>query len=98
MTTDERDMFAKFRAVQVKQHRAMPNFLFRHLLEDLCRRGIMRSQAFGETAVNSAILLLVGNGEREDFLLIEIGEPLHSCPQMNQIGLRTIRLLAVQTV
>ena len=34
---------------------------------------ILRAQAFGEAAIDAAVLLLVGDGEGEDFLLGEVG-------------------------
>ncbi len=37
----------------------------------------MLAQALGEAAIDAAVLVLVGDGEREDFLLGEIGKAFH---------------------
>ncbi len=43
----------------------------------LAEARILLAQALGEAAIDAAVLLLVGDGERQDFLLGEIGETLH---------------------
>ena len=43
----------------------------------LAEAGILLAQALGEAAIDAAVLLLVGDGEREDFLLGEVGKALH---------------------
>ncbi len=42
--------------------------------------GILRPQALGKAAVDAAVLVLVGDGKRQDFLLGEIGETFHKGP------------------
>jgi hypothetical protein len=52
----------------------VPDFLVRHLVEHLGGRGKGLAQAFGEAAIDAAVLVLVGDGKRQDFLLGEVGE------------------------
>ena len=39
--------------------------------------GVIGAQPLGEAAIDAAVLFLVGDGEREDFLLGEVGEAFH---------------------
>jgi hypothetical protein len=55
----------------------MVDLLVRHPIEDPRGSGITLAQCFGEAAIDSVVFLLAGNGEREDFLLTELGEALH---------------------
>ena len=38
---------------------------------------ILLAQALGEAAIDAAVLVLVGDGEREDFLFGEVGKAFH---------------------
>jgi hypothetical protein len=53
------------------------HLLFRHLVENLAGGRIVLAQAFGEAAIDSAVLVLVGDRQREDFPFGKIGEALH---------------------
>ena len=77
LAADQRQVVAEFLPVEVEQHAAVAHFLVRHLVEDLGGGGIFLAQAFGEAAIDAAVLFLVGDGEREDFLFGEIGEAFH---------------------
>ena len=43
----------------------------------LAEAGNALAQALGKAAIDAAVLFLVGDGEREDFLLGQIGKALH---------------------
>jgi hypothetical protein len=64
-------------AVEIVEHAAVVHFLGCHLVEHL--RGVRETgaQPLGEVAVDAAVLLLVADGEGEDFLLGKVGEALH---------------------
>jgi hypothetical protein len=70
-------------AVEIVAHAAVVHFLGGHLFEHLC--GIRKTgpQPLGEVAVDAAVLLFVADGEREDFLLGEIGKALHRSSRVN---------------
>ena len=57
--------------------RAVADFLFGHFVEYLGGGGKLLAQSFGKAAVNPAVLLLVGNGEREDLLFGKVGKTTH---------------------
>jgi hypothetical protein len=56
------------------------HLLLRHLVEHLGRGGVFLAQPLGEAAIDATVLLLVGDGEREDFLLGEVGKAFHGVP------------------
>ena len=58
----------------------MADLLLRHLVEHLRRVRIGAAQPVGEGAIDAVVLVLVGDGEREDFLLAQIGKALHVVP------------------
>jgi hypothetical protein len=45
--------------------------LLGHLVEDLCRLWEIRAQPVGIGAIDTAVILFGGDGERQDFLLAE---------------------------
>ena len=53
------------------------DLLLRHLVEHLGGGGKLLAQALGEAAVDAAVLLLVGDGERQHLLLGQVGKVLH---------------------
>ena len=53
------------------------DFLVRHLVEHLGGGGELLAQALGEAAIDAAVLLLVGDGQRQDFLLGQVGKLFH---------------------
>jgi hypothetical protein len=77
LAADQRQVVAELGTIEIEQHGAMVHLLFRHLVEDLGGGGILGAQSFGKAAVDPAVLLLVGDGEREDFLLGKLGKALH---------------------
>ena len=80
LAADQRQIVAEFLAVEVEQHGAMAHFFVRHLVEHLGGGRKLLAQAFGEAAIDAAVLFLVGDGEREHFLLGQIGKSLHVRP------------------
>ena len=77
LAADQRQVLAELRPVEIEQHGAMAHLLVRHLVEDLGRGRICLAQSLGEAAIDAAVLVLVGDGEREDFLFGEIGKAFH---------------------
>ena len=77
LATDQRQIVAEFLAVEVEQHGAVVHFLFRHLVEYLGGGGKLLAQAFGETAIDAAVLFFVGDGKRQHFLFGEVGKSFH---------------------
>src|SRR4051794_30636133 len=55
----------------------MADFLLGHLVEQFRRGWVVLAQALGDVAVDAAVLLLVGNGERQDFLFGKVAKSLH---------------------
>jgi len=89
LAPDQRQILAELRSMEIEQHAAMPRFLVRHLIEDLGGGRIVLAQSLCEAAVDAAVLFLVGDSEREDLLLSELGEGLHV--GLESIGARTAR-------
>ena len=90
LTADQRQIFAELRAVEVEQHGAVAHLLLRHLIEDLGRGGICIAQSLGEATVDAAILVLVGDRQRNDFLLGKFSKAFHG-PALNNLSyLRTL--------
>src|SRR5262249_50371215 len=77
LAADQRQIFAELRAVEVEQHGAVAHLLLRHLVEDLGRGGICLAQPLGEATIDAAILVLVGDGQRENLLFGEFGKTFH---------------------
>ncbi len=77
LTADQRKVIAELRPIKVEQHVAMACLLFRHLVEDLGRSGVALAQSLSEAAIDPIVLLLIGNGESEDFLFGELGKAFH---------------------
>ncbi len=78
LAADQRQVFAEFLPVEVDTACVRwRDLLVRHLVEHLGGGGKLLAQAFGEAAVDAAVLLLVGDGEREDFLLGQVGKAFH---------------------
>ena len=48
---------------------AVAHLLIGHFVEHLGRGRERLAQAFGKAAIDAAVLVLIGDGEREDFLL-----------------------------
>ena len=84
LAADQRQVFAEFRPVEVEQHGAVAHLLFRHLVEDLGRGRIFLAQPFGEAAIDTAVLVLVGDGKREDFLFGQVGKAFHGGPALRR--------------
>ena len=83
LAADQRQVFAEFRPVELEQHGAVAHLLVRHLVEHLGRGRIFLAQPFGEAAIDAAVLVLVGDGEREDFLFGEVGKAFHGGPPID---------------
>src|SRR5262249_2653102 len=72
LAADERQVLAELRAVKLEQHGAMAHLLVRHLVEHLCRGREVLAQSLRKAAIDAAVLLLIGDGERENLLLGQI--------------------------
>ena len=59
----------------------------------LAEAGKLLAQALGEAAINAAVLVLVGDGERQDFLLGQIGKSFHMPPLAELPGSDHIRII-----
>ena len=81
LPADQRQVVSEFLAIEIEQHRAVMHFLFGHLVEYLCGGRELLAQTFGKTAIDAAILFLVGDGEGQNFLLAEIGKSFHALPR-----------------
>jgi hypothetical protein len=80
LATDQRQIFAEFRPIELEQPGAMAHLLVRHLVEDFGGSRIFRAQAFGEAAIDAAVLVLAGDGEGDDFPFGELGKAPHETP------------------
>jgi hypothetical protein len=58
------------------------DLLLRHAVEHLGGLRILAAQAFGEAAIDAAVLVFAGDGESKDFLLGEIGKTFHGEPRL----------------
>ena len=67
LAADQRDVRAESFGVGVDQQAPVLVLLMRHVGEDVGGVGVIVSQALGEVAVDAAVLLLVADGEGEDF-------------------------------
>jgi hypothetical protein len=77
LAADQRQVLAEFLAMEIEKARAMLDLLIGHFVEHFRGRRKLCTQAFGEAAIDAAVLLLVGDGEGEDFLLGEVGKAFH---------------------
>ena len=77
LAADQRDVIAEFFDKHVDQHAAVLVFLFRHVAEDAGGVGVILLQALGEVGVDAAILLLVADGQRQDFAFGQVGKGAH---------------------
>ena len=80
LAADQWQVLAEFRPVEVEQHGAMARLLVGHLVEHLGGGRVLLAQALGKAAVDPAVLVLIGDRERQDFLFGEIGETFHGWP------------------
>jgi hypothetical protein len=80
LTADQRQVVAELRPVEIEQHGAVVHLLLGHLVEDLGRGGVLLVQALSKSAIDAVVLLLVGYGQREDFLFGELGKAFHVGP------------------
>ena len=55
----------------------MAHFFVGHFVEDFCRGGILLAQSLRERAIDAAIFLFVGNGQRQNLLFAKISETHH---------------------
>ena len=73
----QRQEFTELLAVEIEQHVVVLDLLPGHRV---IHRGGVRvggAQPIGERAVDAAVLVLVGNREREHFLLFQVGKAFH---------------------
>ena len=77
LAADQRQIFAELLAVEVVQPGAVGDFLVRHLVEHLGGGGKLLAQPLGEAAIDAAVLLLIGDGQRQHFLLGQVGKSFH---------------------
>ena len=77
LAADQRQKVAEFPAVKLEQHVAMPDLLLRHFIVHIRSLGIRAAEPVSKGAIDAIVLVFIGNGEREDFLLVQIGKALH---------------------
>ena len=74
---NQRHVFAELETIEIEQHAAMLDLLLSHLFEHLGRARILLAQPVGEPAIDAGILLLIGDGERENFLFAQVCKTFH---------------------
>ncbi len=80
LAADQRQKVAEFLAVKIEQHVAMPDLFLRHLVVHFGGIGIGAAKRVGEGAIDAVVLVLVGNRERKNFLLVQVGKAFHRLP------------------
>ncbi len=80
LAADQRQVLAELLAVEIEQPGAVGDLFLRHLVEHLGGGGELLAQALGEAAVDAAVLLLVGDGQRQNFLFGQVGKSFHGAP------------------
>ena len=90
LPADQRQKVAEFLAVEIEQHVVMLDLLLGHRV--VHRRGVRvgAAQPVGERAVDAVVLVLVGDGERQDFLLAQIGKAFHGRLPRCRKNIRTL--------
>ena len=78
LAADQRQVVSELLPVHVDQHGAVADFLVGHLVEHLGRGWELLAQTLGEAAIDAAVLVLAGNGQRQDFLLGKFGKAFHN--------------------
>ena len=78
----QREKLAEFPAIEFEQHVAMPDLLLRHLVVHRRRVRIGAAQPIRKRAIDAVVLIFVGNGERQDLLLAQVGEAFHDLTSM----------------
>src|SRR6186997_2330434 len=81
LAADQRQVVSELLAIEIEQHRAVMHFLVGHLVEYFCRGRELLAQTFRKTAIDAAILFLVGDCEGQNFLFAEIGKPFQTLPR-----------------
>jgi hypothetical protein len=82
LAPDQRQKFAEFLAVELEQHVVMADLLRRHLVVHRRRIRVRTAKAIRKRAVDAIVLVLIGNGERQNFSLAQIGKTLHGAASM----------------
>ena len=72
LTADQWNVFAEFLPEQLDQLPSMVALFNRHLGKYVRGCGILITQAFRDIGINAAVLLLVGDGQRQDFLFRQV--------------------------
>ena len=62
----------------------MADLLFGHLVVHRRRVRIGAAQSIGEGAIDAVVLVLVGNGERQNFLFVQIGKAFHGIASLQR--------------
>jgi hypothetical protein len=85
LAPDQRKKIAELLPVEIEQHVVMPDLFLRHPVVNGRGLRIRGAQPVGEGPVDPVVLLLVGNGEGQDFLFVQIGKALGS-HRLTRIG------------
>ena len=80
LAADQRDVLAEFVAVEFEQALAVLALFLGHLGEDIGAGRVLGPQAFGDIDVDAVVLFLVGDRQREDLPLGQVGEVAHAAP------------------
>ena len=87
LAADQRQKVAEFLAMKIEQHVAMPDLLLGHFVVHFRGVRIGTAERIGEGAVNAIILVFVRYGERQNFLLVQVGKAFHVLPLGGWIGM-----------
>ena len=77
LAADQRQKVAEFLAMKIEQHVAMPDLFLRHLVVHFRGVGIGAAKPVRERAVDAVVLVLIGDRERKNFLLVQVGKTFH---------------------
>ena len=80
LPADQRQKVAEFLAVKIEQHVAMPDLFLRHFIVHIRSVRVGPAEPVGEGAVDAVVFVFVRYGERQSFLLVEVGKAFHGLP------------------
>ena len=86
LAADQWQKVAEFLAMKVEQHVAMPDLFLRHLVVHIGGLGIGAAKPVRERAVNAIVLVFIGDRERKNFLLVQVGKAFHRMPSAAQFA------------
>ena len=90
LAPDQRQEVAEFFSIEVEQHVVMADLLLGHFVVHRRGVGIGGAQPIGERPIDAVVLVLVGDGERQNLLFVEIGKAFHGGASLAIIYIRTL--------